>query len=200
MSLKTTYRTVESLTPAGRNPRTHTKEQIDQIAASITAFGWTAPILVDGDKGVLAGHGRLAAAKKLKMTEVPVIELHGLSETDKRAYLIADNQLALDAGWDFDILSDEVKDLQVAEFDLDLLGFSDPMALIANPAQAPEEPPKPRGMGAPSLQYGLIFESEEQRRVWFTFMRRLKGDYPEIETLGERLLMFLKVGGHIGAR
>jgi ParB-like chromosome segregation protein Spo0J len=198
MTLEVTYRTVASLTPAGRNPRTHTKEQIDQIAASITAFGWTAPILVDGENGILAGHGRLAAAKKLKMTEVPVIELAGLSPTEKRAYLIADNQLAIDAGWDFDVLGGEVKDLQLAEFDLNLLGFADPLALINEPE--PEEPAKPRGTGTGSLQYNLIFETEEQRRVWFTFMRRLKGDYPEIETLGERLFMFLKVGGHIGAR
>src|SRR5579872_860791 len=99
------YRPIGGLVPYDRNARTHSDEQVAKIAASITAFGWTNPILIDGDNVVIAGHGRLLAAKKLGMTEVPVIKLAHMSEDEKRAYVIADNQLALEAGWDSEMLS-----------------------------------------------------------------------------------------------
>ena len=98
--LQVEYRSVESLIPYARNARTHTDAQVAQIAASIKEFGWTNPVLVDGDNGVIAGHGRLLAARKLGMADVPVIELSGMSEAQKRAYVLADNKLALNAGWD----------------------------------------------------------------------------------------------------
>jgi hypothetical protein len=98
--LNVEYRKVEALIPYARNPRTHNDEQVAKIAASIVEYGWTNPVLVDGDNGIIAGHGRLAAAHKLGLTEVPVIELAHLSPTQKRAYVISDNRLALDAGWD----------------------------------------------------------------------------------------------------
>src|SRR5688572_7981960 len=93
--LQVEYRPVSSLIPYARNARTHSDAQVAEIAASIRAFGWTNPILVDGENGIIAGHGRLLAARKLGMTEVPVIELAGMSEPEKRAYIIADNKLAL---------------------------------------------------------------------------------------------------------
>jgi DNA modification methylase len=114
----------DALIPYARNARTHTDEQVAQIAASIKEFGWTNPILVDGDNGVIAGHGRLAAARKLGMTEVPVIELAHLTETQKRAYILADNRLAEKAGWDNELLSLELADLKLSNFDIDLIGFS----------------------------------------------------------------------------
>jgi DNA modification methylase len=120
--------TVDKLIPYVRNSRTHSDAQIAQIAASIKEFGWTNPILVDAENGIIAGHGRLMAARKLGYTEVPVIELKDMTETQKRAYVIADNQLALNAGWDFSLLSLEVADLKDNDFDLDLLGF-DPKEL-----------------------------------------------------------------------
>jgi site-specific DNA-methyltransferase (adenine-specific) len=120
--------TVDKLIPYVRNSRTHSDAQIAQIAASIKEFGWTNPILVDAENGIIAGHGRLMAARKLGYTEVPVIELKDMTETQKRAYVIADNQLALNAGWDFSLLSLEVADLKENDFDLDLLGF-DPKEL-----------------------------------------------------------------------
>ena len=98
--LKVTYRRIEDLIPYARNARTHSDDQVARIAGSIKEFGWTNPILVDGENGIIAGHGRLAAARKLGMSEVPVIELAGLSDVQKRAYILADNRLALDAGWD----------------------------------------------------------------------------------------------------
>jgi len=114
---------VEKLIPYVRNSRTHSDAQVAQIAASIKEFGWTNPILVDGENGIIAGHGRLLAARKLGAKDVPVIELSHLTESQKRAYVIADNQLAMNAGWDTAMLTLELADLKESEFDLDLIGF-----------------------------------------------------------------------------
>jgi DNA modification methylase len=114
---------LEELIPYVNNSRTHSDEQIAQIAASIKEFGWTNPILVDGQKGIIAGHGRLLAAKKLKMTHVPVIELEYLTPTQKKALIIADNKLAMNAGWDNELLTIELNDLMADGFALDILGF-----------------------------------------------------------------------------
>ena len=122
--LKIEHRSVASLIPYARNARTHSDDQVAQIAASIREFGWTNPILVDGENGIIAGHGRLMAARKLGMTEVPVIELAHLSDTQKRALILADNKLALNAGWDDEMLALEIVDLKEEGFDLDLIGFS----------------------------------------------------------------------------
>jgi DNA modification methylase len=114
---------VDGLRPYDRNPRTHSDEQISKIAASLVEFGWTNPILIDGEAGIIAGHGRLLAAQKLGMATVPVIELTHLTPAQKRAYIIADNQLALDAGWDEDLLVEELRALKDLDFDLELIGF-----------------------------------------------------------------------------
>ena len=123
--LNVEYRKVETLIPYARNPRTHTEAQIAKIAASIVEYGWTNPILVDGGNGIIAGHGRLAAAHKLGVAEVPVIELAHLSTAQKRAYVIADNRLALDAGWDEEMLALELAELSEAGYELALTGFED---------------------------------------------------------------------------
>jgi hypothetical protein len=114
---------IEKLRPYERNPRTHSEAQVDQIAASMIEFGWTNPILIDENAGILAGHGRLLAARKLGLAEVPVIRFEHLSEAQKRAYLIADNQLALQAGWSEELLAQELALLRDESFDLDLVGF-----------------------------------------------------------------------------
>jgi DNA modification methylase len=114
---------IDRLRPYERNPRTHSEAQVDQIAPSMVEFGWTNPVLVDEQGGVLAGHGRLLAARKLALAEVPVIRFEHLSEAQKRAYLIADNQLALQAGWSEDLLAAELAWLRDERFDLDLIGF-----------------------------------------------------------------------------
>lgn len=116
--------TVDSLIPYARNSRTHSDEQVAQIAASIREFGFTNPVLVDGEGGIIAGHGRVMAARKLGMTEVPVIELAHLTDTQRRAYVIADNKLALNAGWDDEMLRVEFDGLKANGFDLELTGFS----------------------------------------------------------------------------
>jgi DNA modification methylase len=123
--LNVEYRKVAALIPYARNPRTHSETQVAKIAASIVEYGWTNPVLVDGDNGVIAGHGRLAAARKLGLDEVPVIELVHLSPTQKRAYVISDNRLALDAGWDEELLALELAELSEAGYDLDLTGFDE---------------------------------------------------------------------------
>src|SRR5438477_11772285 len=103
---------VDRLVPYARNARTHSPEQVAQIAASIIEFGFNAPILVASDAGIVAGHGRLLAAQKLGLGEVPAVVLDHLSETQRRAYIIADNKLALNAGWDERVLAAEVRDLE----------------------------------------------------------------------------------------
>src|SRR5580698_10879252 len=109
---------IDKLIPWARNPKTHSDAQIAQIAASIFEFGFNSPILVDTKAGIIAGHGRLLAARKLQLTEVPVIVLDHLSETQKRAYVIADNQLAENASWDDDLLRSELAALQQEDFNL----------------------------------------------------------------------------------
>lgn len=116
---------VTALIPYAKNSRTHDDDQVAQIAASIKEFGWTNPILIDGDKGIIAGHGRLMAARKLKMDKVPVIELSGMTDAQKKAYVIADNRLALNAEWDNAMLTIELQDLEDEGFDLSLTGFDD---------------------------------------------------------------------------
>ena len=119
------WRPLGELIPYARNPRTHTDAQVAQIAASIREFGWTNPVLVDGESGIIAGHGRVMAARKLGLERVPVIELAHMSEAQKRAYVLADNQLALNAGWDDELLRLELADLSELGFDLGLIGFGE---------------------------------------------------------------------------
>ena len=123
--LEVSYRAVAALIPFARNPRTHSEAQVAEIAASMRAFGWTNPILIDGENGIIAGHGRLLAARQLGMKTVPVIELAGMNEAEKRAYIIADNKLALNADWDNELLALELGELQGLGFDLALTGFSE---------------------------------------------------------------------------
>ena len=124
-------RKVEDLIPYARNSRTHSDAQVAQIAASVREFGWTNPVLIDGENGIIAGHGRILAARKLGMEEVPCIELAGLSDTQRRAYIIADNKLALNGGWDDELLALELGELHAADFDMALLGFEAPPAVDA---------------------------------------------------------------------
>lgn len=118
------YRKTGILIPYARNSRTHSEAQVQQIAASIKEFGFTNPVLIDDENGIIAGHGRVQAAQLLGMADVPCIVLSGLSEAKKRAYIIADNKLALNAGWNDEMLRLEFEDLKAMDFDLDLTGFS----------------------------------------------------------------------------
>jgi DNA modification methylase len=123
--LEIAWRQPGELIPYARNPRTHSDAQVAQIAASIREFGWTNPVLLDGASGIIAGHGRVLAARQLGLDRVPVIELAHMSEAQKRAYVLADNQLALNAGWDEALLKLELADLSDLGFDLGLIGFGE---------------------------------------------------------------------------
>ena len=118
-----------SLIPYARNSRTHSEQQVSQIAASIKEWGWTTPVLVDEDGGIIAGHGRVLAAQKLGIDDVPTIVATGWTKAQKAAYVLADNQLPQNAGWDMDLLSVEMKDLDSEGFDLSLIGFDDGMLM-----------------------------------------------------------------------
>lgn len=122
---RTTTRPVNALAPYAHNSRTHSKRQISQVAESIKEFGFTNPVLIDEENGIIAGHGRVAAAELLELSEVPCIIIDGLSDQQKKAYVIADNQLALNAGWDEEILKLKIESLQETDFDINLLGFDE---------------------------------------------------------------------------
>lgn len=139
---------IDKLLPYARNSRTHSEEQISQIAASIKEFGFTNPILLDKDMGIIAGHGRLAAARKLGLTILPCIKLGHLSENQKKAYIIADNKLAINAGWDDEMLKLELENLRDIDFDTSLTGFSDEeiadlLVEITEGETDPDEAPEP---------------------------------------------------------
>ena len=144
--------TVESLIPAARNSRTHNDAQVAQIAASIREFGFTNPVLIGEDNDIIAGHGRVLAARKLGLDNVPCIRLSHLTDIQKRAYMIADNKLALNAGWNLDLLRLEIEDLQTMDFEIPLLGFDDQElgALFnnlhenINEDEVPDKPTEPR--------------------------------------------------------
>lgn len=146
-------RSVAELIPYIRNARTHSDAQVAMIAASIREFGFTNPVLIDGERGIIAGHGRILAARKLGMDAVPCIELSHLSDTQRRAYILADNQLALKAGWDAELLNIELAELRSEGFDLALAGFEDADLAkmlkggtgegLTDPDETPDPPPDP---------------------------------------------------------
>lgn len=143
---------IDKLIPYARNARTHSDAQVAQIAASIKEWGWTSPVLVDETGQIIAGHGRVMAARQLGLKEVPVMTATGWTEAQKKAYVLADNQLAMNAGWDNDLLSVELKDLAGMDFNLDLIGFdgkvlegllADKTEGLTDPDEVPEAPENP---------------------------------------------------------
>ena len=161
--LKIVYKKTEDLIPYARNSRTHNEGQIAQIAASIKEFGFTNPILLDGQNGIIAGHGRVMAAQKLDEEKVPTIELAHLSEHQKRAYIIADNKLALNSGWDNEMLQLELETLQEAGYGIDVLGFDDKelKALFGNLDDAKDDLKEP----VDESRNLLMIECESEREL-----------------------------------
>lgn len=160
-------RKVGDLIPYVNNSRTHSDDQVAQIAASIKEFGWTNPILVGANNSIIAGHGRLMAARKLKMNEVPTIELDYLTDAQRKALIIADNKLALNADWDLGLLSLELEELQELEFDLALTGFSeDELAKLLEPEQVDgltDEDEVPEVPDEPITKPGDIYQLGKHR-------------------------------------
>lgn len=200
-------RPIAELAPYARNSRTHSEEQIAQLAASIREFGFTNPVLVDAEGTIIAGHGRVLAAERAGLEAVPVLELGHLSPDQRRAYVIADNKLALNAGWDEALLRSEIEALEAAEFDLDLLGFGaeelDALLNPPNPGQRdPDETPEPPVepvtrpgdvwlMGAHRVMCGNSLSTEHVARL-------LKGSTPDLANCDPPYGISVVKGAHVG--
>lgn len=167
MEIEVKYRKVEDLIPYVNNSRKHSDEQVAQIASSIKEFGWTNPILIDGTNSIIAGHGRLMAARKLKMEEVPTIELSHLTDTQRKALVIADNKLALNADWDTTLLTIELDELLKDGFALDILGFNaDELNALMEPEQVDgltDEDAVPEVPEEPKTKLGDIYQLGNHR-------------------------------------
>lgn len=167
MEIEVKYRKVEDLIPYVNNSRKHSDEQVAQIASSIKEFGWTNPILIDGTNSIIAGHGRLMAARKLKMEEVPTIELSHLTDTQRKALVIADNKLALNADWDTTLLTIELDELLKDGFALDILGFNaDELNALLEPEQVDgltDEDAVPEVPEEPKTKLGDIYQLGNHR-------------------------------------
>lgn len=189
---------IADLIPYANNARTHTKEQIAQIAKSIKEFGFTNPILINTDNTIIAGHGRFEAVKELGFTEVPCILISHLSQKQIKALVIADNKIALNAGWDFKLLSDEIKNLKEENIDLDILGFGDlelSNILNDNIFEDTENNLSQNEFDQTNnfiIQYNIIFDNAFQQDTWFQLIKNLKVIYPDLQTTGERLTEFIK--------
>ena len=165
---------IENLIPYKNNARTHSEEQIVKIVNSIKQFGFINPVLVDGKLNIISGHGRVLAAEKMKLKEVPCLFIEDLTEEQKRAYIIADNRLALDAGWDEDLLKMELEELKNLDIDLSITGFDineidDILKNIEDMEESEEENGNPNNSFNYQEQYGVIVicqNEEEQEKIY----------------------------------
>jgi len=161
---------IDALIPYARNSRTHSPEQVAQIASSIREFGFTNPVLIDAQGGIIAGHGRVLAARKLNLSDVPCLRLSHLTDTQKRAYIIADNKLALNAGWDAEMLQIEMADLHEQGFAMDLLGFD------------ADELAESMGFNDESANEGTGLDNTYSKKIKAPTYK-ITGEKPEIKTL-----------------
>lgn len=178
---------LDKLKPYEKNSREHSENQVERIAESIKEFGFVNPILVDGEDGIIAGHGRLMAAKKLGLAAVPVIQLEHLSEVQKRAYVIADNRLAELATWNQDILKEELFQLSELGFDTELTGFAFQPIDVEEQEDIAGESEK-----SFNISYTIIFDDLEQQKQWFEFLSSLKRAYPDAITIAEKICAYLQ--------
>lgn len=206
--LEVNYKRIDKLIPDKRNARTHSKKQVAQIAESIEAFGFTNPILTDPDGNIIAGHGRLRAAKELKLAEAPVIILADLSETQKRALRLADNKIALNAGWDMEILKLELADLSLPEVDIDLslTGFSaGEIDVVLADSEDPDDEVIPAVPASPRVQTGDIWRLGEHRVACgdgrdVLFLQNVVGDDALIDCAFLDPPYNVKINGHANAK
>lgn len=182
--LEIIYRPVGDLVPYANNPRTHSDEQIAQLVASIQEFGFTNPILIDENLGIIAGHGRHEAAPLANLDEVPTIMLSDLTDEQRRAYVIADNKLTENGDWDAAALEREVRALGGQKFDLDLLGFN--AAEMRKILEEKSDTDDGDGKGNPVIQYNIVFDNAEQQDNWYLFLSKLREMFGG-ETIAERL-------------
>lgn len=206
--LAVVYKATASLIPDPRNARTHPKRQIEQIVASIEAFGFTNPILADPEGRLIAGHGRLLAAKQAGLAEVPVIELSGLTEAQKKALRLADNKIALNAGWDVEILKLELADLSLPEFEIDLglTGFSPgEIDVVLSEKVDPDEEIIPAVPTEPRARLGDIWQLGEHRVGCgdgrdLAFLQSVVGDGQRVDAAFLDPPYNVKINGHANAK
>jgi DNA modification methylase len=206
--LQVVYRAVPSLVPDPRNARTHPKRQIEQIIASIRAFGFTNPILADEHGHLIAGHGRLRAAREMGLEQVPVIEIAGLSEEEKKALRLADNKIALNAGWDIEILKLELADLSLPEVtvDLGLTGFSaGEIDVVLADSADPDDEVIPEVPVNSRVQPGDIWQLGEHRLGCgdgrdVAFLRQIIGEGESVDAAFLDPPYNVKINGHVNAR
>jgi DNA modification methylase len=206
--LEVVYKAPGELVPDPRNARTHSKRQVEQIVQSIRAFGFTNPILADLDGNLIAGHGRLRAAKEMGLATVPVITLDGLSELQKKALRLADNKIALNAGWDTEILKLELAELSLPEidFDLSITGFSSgEIDVVLSEAEDPDDEVIPAVPESPRVQTGDIWQLGEHRVACgdgrdVAFLRRLVGEGEAIDCAFLDPPYNVKINGHANAK
>jgi len=206
--LSVVYRPVESLAPSRRNARTHPKRQVEQIVASIQAFGFTNPILIDPDGTVIAGHGRLLAAKEMALAEVPTITIEGLSEAQNRALRLADNKIALSAGWDVELLKVELGELGAldVEIDLSLTGFSTgEIDVVLKEAADPDDEVIPPVPEAPRTRPGDIWILGDHRVGCgdgrdLAFLRAVIGEGVSVDAAFLDPPYNVRINGHANAR
>ncbi|MXO97319.1 DNA methylase N-4 [Erythrobacter aquimaris] len=207
-ALQVTYKDLFELTPDPRNARTHPKRQIEQIIASINAFGFTNPILADPEGNLIAGHGRLRAARQIGLSKVPVIELAGLSEAQKKALRLADNKIALNAGWDTEILKLELADLSLPEIDIDLslTGFSaGEIDVVLSESEDPDDEVIPEVPIEPCVFAGDIWQLGEHRIGCgdgrdVGFLRRVVGEGAQVDCAFLDPPYNVKINGHANAK
>ncbi len=188
---------LERLKPYDNNAREHSPEQVAQIAASITEFGFLNPILVDSNDGIVAGHGRLSAARELALDVVPVVVLDHLTEAQKKAYILVDNKLAENASWNEELLQEEIVALNLQDFDISILGWDeDEIREIMEYDSAfgeGEGEGESRGLGGePVIQYNIIFDNEQQQQIWFDFLKDLRQSQPDDTTIAEKIINFIE--------
>jgi ParB-like chromosome segregation protein Spo0J len=177
---------VDRLRPYERNARTHSPEQVAQIAASIVEFGFTNPILVDSSDGIIAGHGRLSAAQELGLKTVPVVVLDHLSERQRKAYILADNKLALNAGWDADLLRGELQDLAEIDFEMPLLGWSeDELSDLLGDVEVLEEMPALKEGDRDPIQQMTFTLHDDQAEIIKEAIEKAKAMGPFVDTGNE---------------
>ena len=197
MAQKIELWSIERLQPYEKNARVHSKEQVGQIAASIVEFGFLNPILVDSNDGIVAGHGRLSAAKELALDEVPVVVLDHLTESQKKAYILVDNKLAENATWNEALLQEEIVALNLQDFDISVLGWDEDeireiMEFDADETDNDDDSEGTRGLGEPIVSYNIIFDDEQQQQKWFDFLKDLKEQYPDESTIAEKIIQFIE--------
>jgi hypothetical protein len=190
--MKATEIEIEKLVPYAKNSRVHSDNQVAQIAASIKEFGFNDPIEIDEDNMILAGHGRVLAARKLGMLKVPCVKIEGLSKAQKQAYILTNNKLALNSEWDDELLKLELHDLSDMKFDMEMMGFDGSELseiMYPEPIKHKDDSDKPLNF---SIQYNIVFDDEEQQEVFYAFIRFLKEKFPETDSVCERLAEYIK--------